>query len=76
LSTVALDPLFTAEDAEAFTERHIASLAAGTLAAVRIPSLLSPQACASALDAVETLPTQRSTTLPAYPCASPVSARR
>jgi hypothetical protein len=36
----ALDPLFIAEDAPAFTERHIASLAAGTLAAVRIPALL------------------------------------
>lgn len=55
--TTALDPLFTAVNAAAFTDRHIANLAAGTLAAVRIPDFIDQQTCASALAASDRLPT-------------------
>ncbi|MQS16065.1 proline hydroxylase [Streptomyces kaniharaensis] len=55
--TTALDPLFTAVDAAAFTDRHLANLAAGTLAAVRVPDFLDRSACASALSALDRLPT-------------------
>jgi len=51
-----LDPLFTAEDTDRFTDRHIAALAAGTSAAVRIPAMLTPDACTAALTALDRLP--------------------
>ncbi|WP_431043187.1 L-gamma-glutamyl-L-propargylglycine hydroxylase BesE [Streptomyces sp. P1-3] len=53
----ALDPLFTAVDAPAFTDRHLAELAAGTLAAVRVPDFLDRQTCASVLAGLDRLPT-------------------
>ncbi|MFF9899122.1 proline hydroxylase [Streptomyces longispororuber] len=55
--TPALDPLFTAVDAPSFTDRHLATLAAGTLAAVRAPGFLDEAACAAALAAAARLPT-------------------
>ncbi|MER7585043.1 proline hydroxylase [Kitasatospora sp. NPDC097691] len=55
--TTALDPLFTAVDGTSFTDRHLANLAAGTLAAVRVPDFLDRRTCASALSALDRLPT-------------------
>ncbi|WP_282797590.1 proline hydroxylase [Streptomyces sp. CC224B] len=55
--TTALDPLFTAVDAPSFTDRYLATLAAGTLAAVRVPGFLDEAACAAALAAAARLPT-------------------
>ncbi|GAA2785297.1 hypothetical protein GCM10010441_07820 [Kitasatospora paracochleata] len=55
--TTALDPLFTAVDSAAFTDRHLANLAAGTLAAVRVPAFLDPDTCHTAMEAVDRLPT-------------------
>ncbi|MBL1107967.1 proline hydroxylase [Streptomyces sp. 5-8] len=55
--TTALDPLFTAVDTAAFTDRHLANLAAGTLAAVRVPDFLGNAACRAALSALDRLPT-------------------
>jgi hypothetical protein len=54
---VAADPLFVALDAEQFTERHIAALAAGVTAAVRIPNFLTPDDCAALLQTANRLPT-------------------
>jgi hypothetical protein len=51
------DPLFTAVEAAAFTDRHIAALAAGTVAAVRVPRFLDVASCEAALAAVDRLPT-------------------
>lgn len=51
------DPLFTAVEAPAFTDRHLAALAAGTVAAVRVPQFLDAAACEAALAAVDRLPT-------------------
>ncbi|POX44923.1 proline hydroxylase [Streptomyces sp. Ru72] len=56
-ATTALDPLFTALDTEAFTDRHLANLAAGTLAAVRVPGFLDTHTCQAALKALDRLPT-------------------
>ncbi|MDH6130357.1 hypothetical protein P3T39_007350, partial [Kitasatospora sp. GP82] len=53
----ALDPLFTAVNTTAFTDRHLANLAAGTLAAVRVPDFLDRQTCQAALEALDRLPT-------------------
>ncbi|MFI9272193.1 proline hydroxylase [Kitasatospora sp. NPDC052896] len=55
--TTALDPLFTAVNTAAFTDRHLANLAAGTLAAVRVPDFLDRRTCAGALAALGRLPT-------------------
>ncbi|MEE1753021.1 2OG-Fe(II)-dependent halogenase WelO5 family protein [Streptomyces sp. SP18CS02] len=55
--TTALDPLFTALTTTAFTDRHLANLAAGTLAAVRVPDFLDTSACRSSLEALDRLPT-------------------
>jgi hypothetical protein len=55
--TTELDPLFTAVDTTAFRDRHIAQLAAGTVAAVRVPAFLDRSVCASALAAADRLPT-------------------
>ncbi|GLF95241.1 phytanoyl-CoA dioxygenase family protein [Streptomyces yaizuensis] len=55
--TTGLDPLFTTTDAPAFTDRHLANLAAGTRAAVRVPGFLDAPTCASALTALDRLPT-------------------
>ncbi|GAA4914884.1 proline hydroxylase [Streptomyces coeruleoprunus] len=55
--TVTLDPLFTAADAPAFTDRDLAHLAAGTLAAVRVPGFLDPATCREVTAALERLPT-------------------
>lgn len=52
-----LDPLFRAVEAPAFTDRHLANLAAGTVAAVRVPGFLDAAACEAALAAVDRLPT-------------------
>lgn len=52
-----LDPLFRALDAPEFTDRHLANLAAGTVAAVRVPQFLDASACEAALAAVDRLPT-------------------
>ena len=53
----ATDPLFTAIDAPAFTDRHLARLAAGTLAAVRVPGFLDDATCTAVLSALHRLPT-------------------
>ncbi|WP_329563188.1 2OG-Fe(II)-dependent halogenase WelO5 family protein [Kitasatospora sp. NBC_01266] len=55
--TTALDPLFTAVTTPAFTDRHLANLAAGTLAAVRVPGFLDLTTCQAAMTAVDRLPT-------------------
>ncbi|MFE9455043.1 proline hydroxylase [Streptomyces sp. NPDC006739] len=55
--TTALDPLFTAVDSTAFTDRHLANLASGTLAAVRVPGFLALDACQAAMGALNRLPT-------------------
>ncbi|GAA2842309.1 proline hydroxylase [Kitasatospora aburaviensis] len=55
--TTALDPLFTTVNTPVFTDRHLANLAAGTLAAVRVPNFLDRAACAAALAAADRLPT-------------------
>lgn len=55
--STALDPLFTALDAHDFTDRHLANLAAGTLAAVRVPNFLDGLTCQAALTALDRLPT-------------------
>ncbi|MDH6580287.1 proline hydroxylase [Kitasatospora sp. MAP5-34] len=55
--TTALDPLFTSVDSAAFTDRHLANLAAGTLAAVRVPDFLDRSTRTSALAALHRLPT-------------------
>lgn len=55
-TTTVLDPLFTLVENQAFTDRDIAALAAGTTGAVRIPGFLTPADCASALNAIENLP--------------------
>lgn len=52
-----IDPLFTAVEASAFTDRHLANLAAGTVAAVRVPGFLGAAACEAALSAIDRLPT-------------------
>ncbi|WP_405883608.1 proline hydroxylase [Streptomyces sp. NBC_01384] len=52
-----VDPLFRAFAAPAFTDRHLANLAAGTVAAVRVPGFLDAAACEAALGAVDRLPT-------------------
>ncbi|MFI6689392.1 proline hydroxylase [Streptomyces sp. NPDC050485] len=52
-----LDPLFTAVDAPAFTESHLARLATGTLAAVRVPGFLTPEQCQAATTAFDRMPT-------------------
>ncbi|MFF9630615.1 2OG-Fe(II) oxygenase family protein [Streptomyces fradiae] len=51
------DPLFTAVDAPAFTARHLARLAGGTLAAVRVPHFLGPAECRAVREALDRLPT-------------------
>ncbi len=56
MTTTTTDPLFVLEAATAFSDRHLAALAAGTLAAVRIPDLLTPEECAHVLTSVEGLP--------------------
>ncbi|MGW0208696.1 L-gamma-glutamyl-L-propargylglycine hydroxylase BesE [Streptomyces sp. NPDC003233] len=55
-ATTAL-ALFNMLDTEAFTDRHLAHLAAGTLAAVRVPGFLDTRACQAALAALDRLPT-------------------
>jgi len=50
------DPLFVVVEAESFTDRHLAALAAGTAAAVRVPGFLDPASCAAALGALDGLP--------------------
>ncbi|MEU1778120.1 proline hydroxylase [Streptomyces abikoensis] len=52
-----LDPLFTALDAEAFTDRHLGRLAAGVIAAVRVPAFLGSEVCAAAMAGLGQLPT-------------------
>ncbi|MFI5758965.1 putative 2OG-Fe(II) oxygenase [Streptomyces sp. NPDC051569] len=54
---VLRDPLFTAADSLVLTDRHIANLAAGTLAAVRVPAFLSGPTCESAMAELDRLPT-------------------
>jgi hypothetical protein len=56
-TTALLDPLFTATDTPVFTDRHLANLAAGTLAAVRVPGFLDAGTCQAALAALDRLPT-------------------
>lgn len=53
---ICVDPLFAAVDAPAFTDRHIAGLAAGTAAAVRVPGFLDTSACTQVLAALGRLP--------------------
>lgn len=57
LCPTALDPLFTAVDTPDFTDRHLANLAAGTLAAVRAPGFLDMPACQATMAALDRLPT-------------------
>ncbi|WP_055716406.1 hypothetical protein [Streptomyces torulosus] len=56
-TTMGLDPLFTDVTSTTLTDRHLATLAAGTLAAVRVPNFLDPAACAAAMEAAGRLPT-------------------
>ncbi|MFJ8695606.1 2OG-Fe(II)-dependent halogenase WelO5 family protein [Streptomyces roseolilacinus] len=56
---IARDPLFVAVDAPAFTARHLARLAGGTLAAVRVPGFLDPAGCRAVTGALDRLPTAR-----------------
>lgn len=58
MSRTVLDPLFTAVEAAEFTDRHIGSLAAGTVAAVRVPGFLDASVCEAALAAADRLPTE------------------
>ncbi|OII59749.1 hypothetical protein [Streptomyces sp. CC77] len=51
------DPLFRAVDAPAFTDRHLSRLAAGTLAAVRVPDFLDAPTCRAVTEALSRLPT-------------------
>ncbi|MDJ1130955.1 proline hydroxylase [Streptomyces iconiensis] len=53
------DPLFALEETDAFTERHVATLAAGTAGAVRASGFFGRDACERALDAVHALPPDR-----------------
>lgn len=53
----ALDPLFTAIDTAAFTERHLTDLAAGTTAAVRVPAFIDNFTCRATMAALDRLPT-------------------
>jgi hypothetical protein len=53
---ILTDPLFAQTDADAFTDRHLTALMAGTVAAVRVPGFLDPGGCATALTAIEVLP--------------------
>ncbi|KAA5832829.1 phytanoyl-CoA dioxygenase family protein [Saccharopolyspora hirsuta] len=55
--TTALDPLFTVVNTAVLTDRHLANLAAGTLAAVRVPGFLDAQTCRTALRVLDRLPT-------------------
>lgn len=55
--TTALDPLFAPLDAPAFTDRHIAHLASGVTAAVRVPNFVDAPTCTHALAALDRLPT-------------------
>jgi hypothetical protein len=57
MSKSLLDPLFKAVEAPVFTDRHLANLAAGTVAAVCVPRFLDSAACTAALSAVDRLPT-------------------
>ncbi|MGW5051375.1 2OG-Fe(II)-dependent halogenase WelO5 family protein [Actinokineospora sp. NPDC004072] len=50
------DPLFTAVEAGGFSEQHIASLVAGTAAAVRVPGFLDQQTCVEVMGALGGLP--------------------
>lgn len=52
-----IDPLFTAVETPAFTSHHLARLATGTLAAVRVPGFLTPQQCQAATTAFDRMPT-------------------
>jgi hypothetical protein len=53
----ALDPLFAAIDTAAFTDRHLADLSAGTIAAVRVPAFFDILTCRDAMAALDRLPT-------------------
>ncbi|MFG3498029.1 proline hydroxylase [Streptomyces sp. NPDC047928] len=57
MARTALDPLFTAVDAPVFTDRHLANLAAGTLAAVRVPGFLDAATCQAAVRALDRVAT-------------------
>ncbi|MFF8994068.1 proline hydroxylase [Streptomyces sp. NPDC014983] len=57
MSRTALDPLFTAMASESFTDRHLANLGAGVVAAVRVPDFLDPATCEAAMAALDRLPT-------------------
>jgi hypothetical protein len=52
-----LDPLFTDVTTNTLTDWHLAKLAAGTLAAVRIPDFLDTPTCGNAMAALHRLPT-------------------
>ncbi|WP_367140717.1 MULTISPECIES: 2OG-Fe(II)-dependent halogenase WelO5 family protein [Streptomyces] len=57
MPAIKLDPLFTAVDAPVFTDRHLANLAAGTVAAVRVGGFLDLSSCEAAFAALDRLPT-------------------
>ncbi|MCD9166226.1 hypothetical protein [Streptomyces albireticuli] len=57
MPAITLDPLFTVVDAPVFTDRHLANLAAGTVAAVRVPGFLDLPSCEAAFAALDRLPT-------------------
>ncbi|WP_199550262.1 proline hydroxylase [Streptomyces sp. N35] len=49
--------MFSVVRSAAFTEQHLAALAAGTIAAVHVPGFLTRTTCQTALDALTNLPT-------------------
>lgn len=55
-STFEIDPLFTAAEVSGFSDRLLAQLAAGTLAAVRVPRFLDTESCAAVLAGLGRLP--------------------
>ncbi|MDT9689376.1 proline hydroxylase [Streptomyces sp. P9(2023)] len=57
MSRTTVDPLFSTASAAAFTERHLARLTSGALAAVRVPNFLSTPSCEAAMAALGRLPT-------------------
>ncbi len=56
MPALRVDPLFALLVADAYTDRHIAALAAGTAAAVHIPGFLDEPTCAVTIKSTNRLP--------------------
>lgn len=54
-AAVHADPSFPVAEAQAFTRDHLARLANGTLAAVRVPAFLRPDNCEATVKALDSL---------------------